>query len=523
MVYWRKLIRLFLVGLAASLSLVRPLLGMPEEEPAVTNATGCWQAAITEQWVNLELAGSVLRVSVQGKAGLPVMVRSIGDFQTVGWTGTKPEYGPFVAEFAPLGKGDYLIEPQGLGLTFPIWLDGRNYMRVDFKRQPCAPLPTATPRLPVATPRRQVATSSPSAVSSSLPPAPTPRPQPTQGWQGRTVEHRTNPVGVHWATIVVRVIGRPAGQEVEIRSANWGATQKTGTKPEHGPDACEFGGLSPGTYTLSPRDLATSLQVAVVRGDFVRVEFYPTGGGASSTRWLGSEVKNTSSSQPTEHTNSAIAVIVAGRPWHEVEIRSNGWSATAQTGSKPEYGPDACEFGGLRAGTYTITPRGLGASARVTVDGWGWALVRFDPRSVPVPLPPVTPPPAVAGPTQPARPAPSTTPNRIMIPRPTPIPPASHWRGWVVSNSSGERQGTGIGSVIIVRVRNRAGVGVAISGGGGWSVTCITGAKPEYGPDACEFGGLWPGTYILRPEGADTEVAVKMDGLGVALVEFAAP
>jgi hypothetical protein len=74
-----------------------------------------------------------------------------------------------------------------------------------------------------------------------------------------------------------------------------------------------------------------------------------------------------------------------------------------------------------------------------------------------------------------------------------------------------------------VRVLNRAGVPVAISGGGGWEATCITGTKPEYGPDACEFGGLWPGTYVLRPEGSDAAVTVDMDGLGVALVEFAAP
>ena len=78
-------------------------------------------------------------------------------------------------------------------------------------------------------------------------------------------------------------------------------------------------------------------------------------------------VKNTSGSEPTEHVNSAIAVVVAGRPWHEVEIRSDGWSTTSQTGYKPEYGPDATEFGGLRAGTYTITPKNLGASAEVTV------------------------------------------------------------------------------------------------------------------------------------------------------------
>jgi hypothetical protein len=60
-----------------------------------------------------------------------------------------------------------------------------------------------------------------------------------------------------------------------------------------------------------------------------------------------------------------------------VEIHCGGWSTTALTGTKPEYGDTACEFGALSAGTYTITPQGLGASVTVTVDEGGFALVEF--------------------------------------------------------------------------------------------------------------------------------------------------
>jgi hypothetical protein len=77
--------------------------------------------------------------------------------------------------------------------------------------------------------------------------------------------------------------------------------------------------------------------------------------------------------------------------------------------------------------------------------------------------------------------------------------------------------------VIVVRVINRPSVPVTVSSEGGWSATCTTGTKPEYGPDACEIGALWPATYSVRPEGADTEVAVTMDGLGIAFIDFAAP
>ncbi len=60
-----------------------------------------------------------------------------------------------------------------------------------------------------------------------------------------------------------------------------------------------------------------------------------------------------------------------------MEIHSGGWSTTALTGTKPEYGDTACEFGALSAGTYTITPQGLDASVTVTVDEGGFALVEF--------------------------------------------------------------------------------------------------------------------------------------------------
>jgi hypothetical protein len=517
----KGLVRWSMVLLAGLVALAGLLLFALGETRSSARAAGCWEAAITEQWTDVNLVGSVLRVSVHGKMGLPVEVRSRGDFRTIGFTGTKPEYGPFVAEFAPMSRGIYYIEPQGLGIVFKVWLDGMNYTRVDFTPQPCAPTPTLTPRPVTATPHfRPTATRRP-ATATPLPPAPTRHPPPAQGWYGHIAEHSKNPKGVYQATIAVRVIGRPAGQEVIIRSGDWGALAKTGTKPEHGPDACEFGALRAGTYRVIPTGLGTHLDVTVEQGDFVLVEFYQT--GRPTTRWAGSVVKNTSGDQPTEHVNSAIAVVVAGRPWHEVEIRSDGWSTTTKTGYKPDYGPDACEFGGLRAGTYTITPKGLEASVQVTVDGWGWAMVRFDQITVPQPQPTRRPAQPTTRPTQAAQPTRSAAAEPTATPQSSPTPAGPRWRGWVISNSSGEQKGTGIWSVVVVRVLNWLGVPVTITGGGGWRATCVTGTKPEYGPDACEFGGLWPGTYRLRPEGADVEVGVTMDGLGVAIVEFAAP
>ena len=514
----------FLMPVLAGLVILSGLwLVAPSGSRSDVQAAACWKAELTEQWTDVDLAGSVLRVSVQGKGGLPVTVRSLGGFQTVGYTGTKPEYGPFVAEFAPLSKGAYFIEPEGLGLVFEIWLDGKSYNRVDFTPLPCAPTSTPT-QIPAATAKPQ-ATATKKPVATAQPTAsaaPTQAPQPAAGWRGRVAQHLVGLDGRYFATIAVRVIGRPAGQEVEIRADGWSQTCKTGTKPEIAPDACEFGALNAGTYTLTPHDLGTSLAVTVGLQDFVLVEFYYTG-PAPQVRWVGSVVQNTSGSAPTEYVNSAVAVAVSGRPWHEVEIQSGDFRATCITGYKPEYGPDACEFGGLRAGTYTITPKDLGASAQVTVDGWGWALVRFDQVTIPAPQPPSPSPQPTAAPAKPTQTTQAPAAGASATPQPSPTPAGPRWKGWVVSNTSGQQQGTGIWSVIVVRVLNWAGVPVTISGGGGWSATCTTGTKPEYGPDACEFGGLWPGTYILQPEGADVQVEVEMDGLGTAFVEFAAP
>jgi hypothetical protein len=356
--------------MSALLVVASPLLSSLQGQRTSARAASCWQGAITQQWTNLSLAGSVLRVSVEGQAGLPVRITSEGGYTAYGFTGTKPEYGPYVAEFAAVHMGTWYIEPQGLGIVFWLWLDGKSYTRVDFTPSACSP--TATPRPPTAT-----ATRTPTKPAGS-PQPPSPTATPWLKWEGRVARHTKNPGGGVWAaTIAVRVIGRPAGQQVVIQSGSWSASAVTGTKPEYGGDACEFGGLSPAKYRVTPTGLGAYMDITVESGDFALLEFYPVG-SPPPTHWTGAVVQNTSGSQPTEFTNSAITVIVSGRSAHDVEIRSGSWSAVSMTGTKPEYGPDACEFGGLRAGTYTITPASLGVSVSLTVDGRGWALVRFD-------------------------------------------------------------------------------------------------------------------------------------------------
>jgi hypothetical protein len=96
----------------------------------------------------------------------------------------------------------------------------------------------------------------------------------------------------------------------------------------------------------------------------------------SGSVWVGSIVRQVSGAG-RGISRAAIAVSVVGKWGLPVEIHSGGWSTTALTGTKPEYGDTACEFGALSAGTYTITPQGLDASVTVTVDEGGFALVEF--------------------------------------------------------------------------------------------------------------------------------------------------
>jgi len=80
-----------------------------------------------------------------------------------------------------------------------------------------------------------------------------------------------------------------------------------------------------------------------------------------------------------------LIVHVADTAGLPVEISSEGgWSATAVTGSKSEYGPFACEFAGLSPDSYYITPQGLGVSLWITLKEGETVTVQFAPSTAPV-------------------------------------------------------------------------------------------------------------------------------------------
>jgi hypothetical protein len=362
-------------------------------------------------------------------------------------------------------------------------------------------------------------------------------------WMGWVLRHDKPYQGKVFAAIAVRVNDQQ-NVPVTLTSGDTVLTCTTGSKPEYGNYACEFGGLSPGTYYISVRDLEPLVPVMVGQGDFVLVEYRQEPSPPGPVVWRGRVVRNTSQPWPGNGVSSAIAVRVEGRRGQVVSLRSvGGWEAFCDTGTKPEYGDYACEFGGLWPGVYTLSPVGIPAEIRLYVDGVGFAEVAFESflaTATPVPTPtriigagayPARTPTATLRATRtptvtrtPTRSARTATPTRTR-PRPTatatptstgtPTPtPARGWVGRVVQDDAGVGVGT-----IVVRVLGLADHPVILRSGA-WSVRGLTGSKPEYGEHAVEFGGLNQGDFSVELAGLDASLPVHLRSGGFLLVEF---
>ncbi|MFB0537833.1 MAG: LysM peptidoglycan-binding domain-containing protein [Anaerolineae bacterium] len=115
------------------------------------------------QWVGYVLTtttkyvalGEVLRVSVIGQKDLPVTV-STETWRVTGLTGTKPEYGEYACEFAPLGMGTFTITPEGLAASLDVELDGMGETYVEFSQRPGAAPPSEAEEPVVPTPTAPV-------------------------------------------------------------------------------------------------------------------------------------------------------------------------------------------------------------------------------------------------------------------------------------------------------------------------------------------------------------------------------
>jgi hypothetical protein len=479
-----------------------------------------WGAEILDVTTNMDLRGSVLRVSVVGKVGSPVEVSTLAGWSTTGFTGTKPEYGDYVVEFAALQRGNYVIRPQGVDTELQVWLDGRSYVFVEFRRRegyvPATPAPTTAPPSPPPAPVATTVTATPPVVTGTPSAAPSPVPTPVTVWTGEVVSNTSAQEYAGYLSTIQIVVEGMKGLPVNVRAGGWNATTVTGTKPECGDFCLEFGGLGPSLYTIAPQGLGATVDVVVEGGGLALIKFTsrlivpaapaspptparatitasateatvsptvppsPTATAAPQMIWAARTLWNTSGPAPMGGFFSAIQVSVAGLKGLPVEIRSGGWSASALTGTKPDCGEFCLEFGGLSGSTYVITPEGLGINHLVTVDGEGFAVVEFYQT------------PAQAGPEV--------------------------WSGRVAENVSGGGT-TGYFATIQVVVEGKKWLPVELRAGG-WSATELTGTKPSCGGYCLEFGGLAPGTYVITPQNLGVSVTVTVDEGGFARVEF---
>jgi len=573
----------YVVVAAAALALLLPSAqGLAQSPTPTTLPTANWTGRVVSVTPDLSLRGSVLRVSVAGFKGLPVKVYS-GSWNAVGLTGSKPEFGPYVVEFAPIPHGLVVIEPQGLGASLSLNADMTSYIMVEFTKGTSAlpaatatPAPTSTPwpivlptaasatntpipwiiiatdtpapiatSLPPATVERIVPTSAPTGVALSSPsPTPTasaePGPAPVTVWQGRVTYRATGSV-FGYGAIVVRVVGM-AELPIEIDNGGYHAVVTTGTKPEYGAFAGEFGGLGAGEYRVTPRGLGASLTVSIDGGEFALVDFNPTLMAPTPEATLAAITATVTApvatSTPAPEATLTLSDVLTANPFYvpappapvwsghvtqrvfgvangrlaativvrvlgahdmPVIVDSGGWQARALTGSKPEYGAFAAEFGGLPAGEYDVLPEGLKLRYKVSVERGDFIVVDFTYQVPPTPMPLA---------------AAITTTAPVSL---TAITATGSWSGRVLSRtvSAGDTGG------LVVLVARLEGLPVEVKSADGWSVFALADQRDGYPALAARFERLAPGRYQVVPQGLGTWIELTVTKGSDTWMEFA--
>jgi hypothetical protein len=267
----------------------------------------------------------VLRCRVTGRAHASVHAWTADWAGVSQMTGTKPEYGPDVCELAPLGAGRYFVQVQAEAAgSFPQATVGMSGERITWLTYARTDAPAAKG----------------SSVSGHI-----------KGGAGRQLALR--------------------GPD-EVRSATVAADE-----------TYKIAELCAGIYRLEVRTADGSAvevaqdQIILDGQNQVTVDLELSGGATRGWRWRVEE----------KGPGSGFSILrcrVTGKPGVTVRLSTAGWSGLSQkTGSKPEYGADACEFAPLGAGTYQVEPEGLGVRADVPVAGNRVEWVYFEPTGQP--------------------------------------------------------------------------------------------------------------------------------------------
>lgn len=257
---------------------VRVVFNVEVLPPGITG----WQATATQN-SNGMLAqpqtDGLIRVKVIGRPGQIVSLKSL----RLGATRyceamLNPVLGAPACEFGQLGPGVVEIEALHTSIRYRLFVDGTGLAEIEFAPNATAALQPpaqgqpqvgkgASPRVVPPPAGGAAAPPTPTATVTPLP-LPTLTPTPAFVWQGRVVERVVTGAGA----IGVRAVGLK-DQPVIVRSGSWQSPpQLTGTKPELGDFATEFGGLPPAEYEIELVDLA-KITVILGGGEFLLVEF----------------------------------------------------------------------------------------------------------------------------------------------------------------------------------------------------------------------------------------------------------
>lgn len=293
------------------------------------------------------------------------------------------------------------------------------------------------------------------------------------GWGWEASDGGTSP---GFGIIRCRVKGR-ADHLVRLWAPGWeGMTQRTGTKAEFGRDACEFAPLGAGRYTIQPEGTEVS---AEVMADGRRVI------------WL----TFTEHALPSAEEGVIFGTISGGAGRKVRLLRSPGTSPVAETEADAD---GRFRFERLAAASYTIQVLPAGSEPQTPGEA---------------PLPVVGQADIVIDGS-----------NQVQVDLALPVETEVRW---VVEDG-----GPGPGfSLVRCQVVGQTGRAVSLWTSGWGGITQITGNKPEFGPDTCEFSPLGPGTYFVEleePAQADgtpqtVRAEVRLEPNRVAWVRFLRP
>jgi len=455
--------------------------------------------------------GSIFRVYVQGIHDTPIELRSENQLIAAN-SGSKPEYGPYAAEFAPVTKGTWTVSVPALGVSLDVVADNYNLAIIEFVQ---IPVPEATQTV-ITT-----ATATPLGGTD---------------WEGRIIGE-TAGAGVPFSRLLIRVVGRD-NQPVRLSTvAQPINTANTGQKPDElGPNMVEFTGLTPGKYIIEPLGLNVSLDVELKPNIETQVEFRPQSPTPTSTplatatntplllpptatptstdtptptdtatptatalptptadtpapsptpvtRWIGAVESRTDSGIEASSITVQIAGI-EGLPVRLDALQNDTFNEKRCLTGQGGVGQDACTFKELTPGQYIISPEGLDLSLPLNLFEHEAARVNFNIEVLP--------------------------------------PGISGWQARLRNNTNGFQALPRTEGTIRVWVIGRAGQVVALRPARTPLVEqfCEVVHNPVLGGLICEFGQLGPGVYLVEAVNTGAKLQVFVDGIGKAEVEF---